>query len=220
VCAPFGHDARVIVVSQPHSGGYAPSVVRIEATDEALLERVAERAGIHLAADPPAWRLLRYSASIEDYEASLDWSSEPEPGWPRKDFAADSLTFRFVSIAGQARLSSFKSPVTHRKIYRIWRNGRAAIVDRDWGRWLYLKYAGAAALLFDSNAQCMAIPATVPLPGLLGRALTLFSGLVPFRRPHPAEAGLSVYVYSGVSPEAAKWFASKLGQEPSLINLS
>lgn len=220
VCAPLGHDARVIVASQPSSGGYAPLAIRIEVTDEVVLELVAKRAGLHLAATPPAWRLLRYSASIENYQAQLVWTSEQDPRWPRRDFAADSLTFSLVHAEGHSRLSSFKDPVTRRQIHRLWHNGRSAMTDRDWGRWLYLNHTGQSVLLFDGNAQRVAVPVTVSLPILLGRALTLFSGLVPHRRPHPVEPTLLIDVYSGVSREAAEFLAVKLKQKLSPIDLS
>jgi len=211
-CSPFGRDARVIVASQPLSEGYAPSAIWIEVTDAGILDRLAECSGVTFAAEPPAWRLLRYSASVKDYEAKLAWTSEPDPEWYRKDFSPGSLTFSWTHAEGQTRLSSFKDPVTQRQIYRIWCNGRAAMVDRDWGRWLYLKEAGIGALFFDSNAQRVAVPATAPLPGLLGRALTLSSGLVPHRLTHPTEPMLLIDVYSAVSREAAEFLAEKLSQ--------
>lgn len=212
-CKPFRYDATVVVEVQPHSGGYAPTAIAVDATEEAILQRVADCAGIRFARQPPAWRILGVSASVAEYEALLSWTSDPDPDWPRKDFNTSMLAFRFDHHEAPTRLSLFTDPVTHRQVDRIWRDGRVANNrDRDWGRWLYLRYFGRDVVLFDCNGQAVGVPVTVPLPRLLARALTLFSGIAPRRQPHPRDPSLEVDVYAGVPKEAAELVADKVGQ--------
>lgn len=216
-CSALGNDARVITVSQRASGGYPPSAIRVEVTDERVLEAVAAASGIRYAAHPPAWALLHYSGSLADYEAQLLWTTDPDPVWPRKDFDAASLTFRSERHDGPPRLSAFRDPLTGRQIHRLWRAGVAATVDRTWGRWLYLQEFGMQALRFHAQLQTVAVPATAPLPGLLGRALALFSGLAAQEAPDPGRPEALADHYTDVPYEAAEMLAAKLGQR--LVNM-
>lgn len=216
-CSQFGNEARVMTVGQRAAGGYTPTALRVEVTNERLLEEVAATAGIQLAAHPPAWALLDYSASLADYEAQLFWTPDPDPSWPKKDFDAASLTFRSDRADGPVRLSAFQDPLTRRQIHRLWRGDIAATVDRIWGRWLYLHAMGVQALSYDPQKQAVGVPATVSLPGLLGRALALFSGLAPDQVSHPGVQQMTFDNYAGVSHEAAEVLAAKLAQP--LVNL-
>jgi hypothetical protein len=188
-------------------------MIAVEATDEALLQHVAERVGIKFVGHPPAWQLLTVSASVDDYEGSLRWTSARDPEWPRKDFDMSTLTFRSDCDEPPTRLSMLSNVVTRRQIHRLWRDGQAADVDRDWGRWLYLRDGGRQVVLFESYAQRVAVPATVPLPRLLARALTLLSGIAPLRQADPRVPSLKVDTYSGVPAEVAGLLADKLGQQ-------
>jgi hypothetical protein len=212
-CSRFGSEARVLTVTQRTAGGYAPSPLRVEVTDEQLLEDVAAAAGLQFARVPPAWALLQFSASVADYEAGLGWTSDPDPVWPRRDFDATSFTFRLEPNEGRYRLSSFRDPRTSRYIHRFWRDGAAATVDRTWGRWLYLKAMNVQALRIDPQLQAVTVPATVPLPGLLARALALFSGLAPHQSSDPERPEITTDSYTNVSLEATAMLAEKLSQQ-------
>lgn len=207
----FGDRVRVITRSQPFSGGYAPAAIHLEATEAELLSEVAKRAEIEYVATPPAWQMLEYSGSAAEYEQQLQWNSDPDPAWPRKDFDPGSLTFRPGGAGAADRLSSFQDPVTRRQIHRLWRSGRATTIDRDWGRWLYLRDLGRSVLRFDELRQTLTVPATAPLPPLLGRALALCSGLAPARQPNPDDAALHMDVYGSVGVAVAELLAEKLG---------
>jgi hypothetical protein len=211
-CTQFGSEARVVAVRQRAPGGYAPIAIRVEVTNARLLAAVAAAVGVRFAAHPPAWALLRFSASLAEYEARLVWTSDPDPAWPRRDFDATSLTFRPDRADGPVRLSSFQDPVTHRQIHRLWRRDVAATVDRTWGRWVYLHAKSVQALSYDPQQQAVAVPATVPLPGLLGRALALFSGLAPAQVSRAGAGKMTFDHYEGVSYEAAEVLAAKLAQ--------
>jgi hypothetical protein len=212
-CSPFGVDAGVVVTAHPYSGGYPPAAIAVEATDEQVLQRVAERGRIHFVARPPAWSILSASASAADYDRSLRWSADPDPAWPRKDFNQATLTFGFERGDETPRFSVFQDPITHRQIHRIWRDSASAVADRDWGRWLHLRDRSLHVVLVDAEALALAVPATIPLPRLLARALALFSGLAPRRQPHPDDGSLLVDVYAAVPSEAAEVVAAKLAQQ-------
>jgi hypothetical protein len=203
---------RVITRNQPFSGGYAPTAIHLEATDAELLGEVARRSGIEFVAEPPAWQMLQCSGSIAEYEEHLEWNADPDPAWPRKDFDPDALTFRIAPRTGD-RLSSFQDPQTRRQIHRLWRSGRAATIDRDWGRWLHLKDLGRSILRFDEAGQALSAPATVPFPPLLGRALALCSGFAPARGSSPENPALQVDVYGGVGAAPVELLAEKLGSD-------
>lgn len=209
----FGERVRVITRSQPFSGGYAPAAIHVEATESELLAEVARNAGIPFASIPPAWQMLRQAGSMAEYEERLDWNTDPDPSWPRRDFDPTTLTFRSGDFGAADRLSSFQNPVSRRQIHRLWSGGRAATVDRDWGRWLHLRNLGRSELLFDERAQTLAVPITVPLPALLGRALALSSGLAPARQPSAEGRVREVDVYGGVGTAAALLLAEKLGTD-------
>jgi hypothetical protein len=210
----FGGSVRVITLSQPFSGGYAPAAIHLEATETGLLSEAAKRAEIPFVDVPPAWQILHYSGSSAEYEAQLQWNSDADPVWSRRDFDPETLTFSPRNSRSGDRLSSFQDPITRRQIHRLWRSGQAATVDRDWGRWLYLKNIGHHPVMrFDGAAQTLSVPATVPLPALLGRALALCTGLAPARRPNLEGASLQVDVYGGVGLAAAELLATKLDMD-------
>lgn len=211
VAARFGKRLRVLVRKQPFSGGYAPDAIELEATDVASLEEAATLAGVEFALAPPAWQLLGYSGSLAEYDAALDWNAEADPAWPRKDFDANTMTFRFGSVLTESRLSVFQDPVTRRQIHRLWRSRRAATVDRDWGRWLHLRDLGRSVIRFSEARQELSVPVTVPLPALLGRSMALCTGLAPTRRGTGNAPRVPVDVYQGVGAAAAALLATKLG---------
>jgi hypothetical protein len=73
-------------------------------------------------------------------------------------------------------------------------------------------------LRFDEAGQTLIVPATVPLPPLLGRALALCSGLAPARRPSLEHPALQVDVYGGIGAAVAELLAEKLGTDPAAQN--
>lgn len=212
-CSSFGQDATVLTLNQPYSGGYAPAMIAVETTDWEVVQRVAERSRVQFVECPPAWTILRASATLDEYESSLAWTTDPDPLWLRKDFNDLSLSFNLEQDEHSLHLSSFMDPVAHRQIHRIWHDGVVATVDRDWGRWLFLNMRSLFIVDFDSEAQIVCIPSTVPLPRLLARSLTLFSGFAPHRRMHPDNPRLQIDVYRGIPREAAELLALKLGQK-------
>jgi hypothetical protein len=216
-CLSSGQEANTIVSGQVYGGGYAPSSIFVQAINEDSLKRIAEQLGIKFEAYPPAWRLINYSAGIDDYETELVWYHEPDPVWPRKDFSTKRLTFSFELEEMSNRLSMFEEPITHRRLFRLHRSIGSAATDMDWGRWVYLR-DNNNVLLFDESRQAVYVPATVPLPGLLARGISLFSGVSPSREPHPEKEGYYVDVYTGIPLEAAELLALKLGQNLMLID--
>jgi hypothetical protein len=212
-CSTVGATAKTIIATHPYSGGYAPSAVLVETDDETALQHVAEQADIHFAPHPPAWSMLSATASISSHDKLTDWTSEPDPTWPRQDFDTSRLAFGTAQDSNEIHFSVFQDPVTHRQVHRLWRGTSATLIDRYWGRWFLLRDRAVSALLFDDDAQLLAVPATVPLPPLHARAIALFSGLAPSRQSHPSNPSLLIDAYAGIPREAAESLASKLDQQ-------
>jgi hypothetical protein len=210
-------EARVIVLTQPYAGGYAPSALAVDAVDDEMLSSVCKNAGIDFVPHPPAWSFLEKSASIAEYECSLLWTTDTDPSWPRRDFSVQYLHYEFPQSDDRPRLSSFKDPISRREIIRYWRGDEVATVDRDWGRWLLLRQKAISVIHFDPAAQMVGIPSTVPLPRLLSRGLALFSGKAPFRKANPRNSLRAIDWYGCVPAEAATWLGEKLGQ-PLLLH--
>jgi hypothetical protein len=212
-CSSFGSNASTIVDAQPSKQAYSPAFIGIQATDDATLEAVAQDLGIPYVSSPPAWNLLHTSASVSQYEASLEWNSDREPDWLKKVFDPGSLAFRSRGVPAEVQLSAFTHPVTRRTVHRIRYGDRAAIVDRDWGRWLLLSQLGVYILRYDPALQRIGVPTTVPLPYLLARSLTLFTGRIPdFVRP-AGDASAGMDVYCNIPLEAAEYLSAQLGQQ-------
>jgi hypothetical protein len=187
-------------------------VVAIETIDDRILDLVGQKARIRVAKDPPGWHILRASKSVAEYETLLQWTTSDDPRWRRRDFNPATLRFGFETVVGESRLSEFQDPITHRRIHKLWRGGRGVIVERDWGRWLLLRELLVRAVTYDANKQTLALPATVPLPPLLGRGLSLFSGFAAERVANPVKSDLNIDIYKNIPREAADFVASHLGQ--------
>jgi len=212
-CSPFGGNALAIVDTQHSNHAYAPAFIGIQAIDDETLEAVAQGLGIPYVSWPPAWNLLHASASISQYEDSLEWNSDRDPDWLKKVFDPDCLAFRSRDAPAEFQLSAFTHPVTRRTVHRIRYRNRAAIVDRDWGRWLLLYKLGIHVLHYDPALQRIGVPTTVPLPYLLARSLSLFTGRTA-DFVHPAgDPSAGTDVYCNIPVEAAEYLSAQLGQQ-------
>jgi hypothetical protein len=210
-CRPEKSNMRVVTVRPGYTGGYAPTAVLVEGTDLEMLGRVADRASITLVPDPPAWSILSYAGGVNQYLGQVEWSNEPDPNWHRRDFNPDTLCYGLSHTDDSFVLSEFQSPTTKRLVHRLRRGEMSATVDRDWGRWILLERLRKCVVVFDSDSQTLAVPATVPVPILLGRALCLLTGVCA-ARVTDERTGKRYDVYSGVSPDVAQTVMEKLGQ--------
>jgi hypothetical protein len=218
-CKATNRRAKLTVNEQLGESRLAPTRVVIQADYAKDIAVVGCSLGIKFETEPPAWRILHFSASLDEYRGILRWSPMRELNWLRKDFSFDSLSYvgGLQQEAG-VRLSRYINPVQNLPLYLIWKEDQCAKVDRDWGRFLALKEAGVGIIKYDPQRFLFAIPRTVPLPRLMARALTLCSGYMP-QFIDTVDASLTgsnwmgLAVYQDVPPQVAQVAATKLGQE-------
>ena len=148
--------------------------------------------GVSLSVYPPALALAEFSASIEDWRATVPW----QEGLGREcTHSYDPVTRRFV----QLRQGGLISPGTRFSLGRFspdWAPGlhlyqlqefptgnalpRAAVVrDRDWAVWLVQQSSGLATIAYCTAEKRLYVPAQLRPPPLLSRALVACSGLLP-----------------------------------------
>src|SRR5262249_32630815 len=126
----------------------------------------------------PAWHLAVRAGDLAGYLTRLSWSDDPEIHWLREDF--DPYTGRFGSPRDtKERLSRYQNPIRGVWSYRLVRGGSSAAVDHSWGRWMALSWASRFVLDYDSSTGLLRVPAKIPLPRLIARALVLCTGRAP-----------------------------------------
>ena len=199
-------------------GSFIPARIAVECETEGALSQLASNLRIGLSPAPPAWVLLDYSGTVEEYAFTCPAVQAPEIDWPRLDFDTEALQFRLPSRTPAVRLSKYQHPARGTTLYQLWRGAAYQNVDRDWGRYLALRESTRNVLAYDARHFLLAVPASAPLPRLLARACALCSGYAP------RQAGLSgkslglpsrsVYeVYSAVPADIAAAVAAKVGQK-------
>jgi hypothetical protein len=204
--------ADLRVTRQDLSGPYTPSVFRVLADSYDSLADVASRLRVSTSLAPAAWSLANALGSIDRYLASLEWSEGADLNWPRRDFNSDQLrleTVPYGTARTQLTLSSYRHPDGWMLEDRLWRDGRYASTNRDWGRFAVLADRGIRVTMYDRRTGGLEVPRQVPLPSLAARCFTLCSGFAPIAR---AGTGLGVWVYGGVPASIFETVASKLGQ--------
>ena len=214
----FGQHVRCDAREHGSDLALVPQRLLIEAESTNQLADIATALRIRFEEEPPAWSLLHFSSSLDEYLAIFEWSAARELNWKRKDFDISSLQFRTIHQAETpTRLSSYSDRVRNLQIHRLWKNGRWVQIDRDWGRYAVLRETGVNVLVYDLQRFLMAVPASAPLPRLFARALALCSGFAaPFIPKHgvsyesPEAWGFTLF--RDVPPQIAEMVATKLGQ--------
>jgi len=195
-----------------------PDVISVEACDESVLKEIADETGAKYDfANPVAWDLVNYSASISDIEKSLKFERLAEVDWKKRYFNKEKLIFSYYPDDSQKglRLTEYINPVNHQKEHYLWDGDCAAESPRDWGRFICLKSAGKNILFYDIRTQCLGIPLTVPLPRILARAVALCSGLIPLIKTLPQQCGghCPMQIYTDIPEVIAMLVSQKLGQK-------
>lgn len=201
-----------------------PPSMMLEASDPSLFMGVGEETGIFVDSQTPAaWALANYSVGVNEYFGSLQKGDIRELNWQRRWFDNASLVFSRADHAGkQSLLVEYTHAVTRDRIYYYWEDGSATEVDKNWGRYLSLSRNRRKVLVYDPRTHCLMVPATVPMPPLIARAMAMCSGKIPcpgYACPAGAAdlpPGHPVDMYRGVPPEYASILARKLGQELTL----
>jgi hypothetical protein len=166
---------------------------------------------------PVAGILLGYALGIEPYVARLKWQDlSPDVSWRRDDFDTTQLRFSTTRVTASTTLSQYSHPhLLHRREHFLVVEGRSALVDRDWGRYVALARFKTNVLRYDDAQKALFVPGAAPLPRIFARALTACSGLAPQSFRHSLTGWVRVFV--GVPAEHAHVLAAKLGQEITQI---
>jgi hypothetical protein len=206
----------VQIQSQVRKSRYAPARIEATASDEGVLSALAHELELRYLAIPSAWSIADLSGSLESRMAALKWLDEPDLNWVRRDFSPTLLRFVPPRVAAlseeEPRLSRYTNPMTNTSIVRLWRNGRSAEIDANFGRFEVLRQAGRRVLTYDERRFVFGEPWGAPLPPLLARALTLCTGEVARDADSvPRQTG-GYHEYAGVPPDVALSVLEKTGQ--------
>src|SRR5262249_31435723 len=147
--------------------------------------------------------------------SGCDWLRTDRLNWEARHFDIERLQFSLHNSDEEVQLIKYIHHSRQYPIYYLWRTTESARIDPDWGRFFILKMAGRNVLHYDRMGSAVVLPATIPLPKLLARALCLCSGLVPSIVPRAAVANSAVSVplfrvYPSVPLEFAQIVAGKL----------
>ncbi|WP_341731447.1 hypothetical protein [Microcoleus sp. EPA2] len=214
-CQSAGDRINLEIKEQASELALIPKRVAVQAEDVRELGAIASSLGIPFLETPSAWSLLHFSASIDDYLATLKSSNDLELSWKRETFEPSSLQFKTIKETdSNIRLGRYNHPSRNTKSYYLWQEGRGTEIDLDWGRYAVLKALRRNVLIYDKRRFTMAVPASANLPRLLERALTLCSGYAATyvqKLPHdPQIQGFKLF--SAIPPQIAEKTAAKLGQ--------
>lgn len=198
-----------------------PDAILIEAAAEPVIKDLASYMRISKFVDySPSAALARFSTNISELKESMNVEIPSDLDWPNKTFDIDRLSFKKGKLPrDKPSLVVYTSPIDQHRLHVYWKENIGHEVDRDWGRYLVLYENGARVVLYDKKSQNFAIPATVPLPRLLARAVTMCSGRVATSAPLTDNkignimAKQPLEIYSAVPAHIAYLIAEKLGQE-------
>lgn len=211
--AAAGVSVRHLAQDQSHR--YAPARIEVTADSRDRIGRLAESLHLFYQPQPAAASLAIRCGSLEEYRASLSWTTQADFDWPRRDFDPDSLRFiphRGGSSENQVVLSTYEHPSGWTRQDRLWHGGRSALTRRDWARFLVLADRRVTVLTYDHSTGTFTVPRQLPLPSIPARALGLCSGRPPRFEPG---LGLGTYVFTDVPAPVAEIVAAKLGQAPA-----
>jgi hypothetical protein len=165
--------------------------------------------------------LKLFSAEICEYEKELidnNETSEEDYGWARRIFNPDSLKYdKNESPTFDRDFALIEYKLNEYTYYnKLWKAGKCYQVDKNWGKYLALKYYGKNVILFDRNHSRVAIPWETPLPRLLAKSIVLLSGLGPDYREID---GRYYRVYENIPSVFTENLFRKLAQKPINIDL-
>lgn len=195
-----------------------PSLIRIEASSHEILMRICSELGIKSNGKAPAsWLLAHASGSIDEYQQTLSFESYSELNWFSRLFDTQSLCFMTSTKCKSSpsdKVIEYTNPANQQKLHKWIREDSAVTVDREWGRYLALKYDSVDILFYNEKTNLLAIPAFVPLPRILARATAMCSGKIPKRLILQFKSAdkMPFDIYDGVTKTIAMLIAEKVGQ--------
>lgn len=129
----------------------------------------------------PQVALQDFSATIVDYENTLQETNENDYDWARYIFNPETFDFdknETPTFDKSFSLVRYKlNEYTYD--YKLWKDNKCYKVDMNWGRFIALKHFQKEVILFDNTKNKVAIPISTPLPRLLSEAIMLLSGKAP-----------------------------------------
>jgi len=127
----------------------------------------------------PQVALQDFSATITDYENTLQETNETDYDWARYIFNPETLDFdknETPTFDKSFSLVRYKlNEYTYE--FKLWKSNKCYKVDMNWGRFLVLKHFDKNVILYGDRK--VAIPTATPLPRLLAESIMLLSGLAP-----------------------------------------
>jgi len=209
-------------VNQPY---LLPSTITIAKQDDSKgvdiergLAEIAEECNVIFEPDKlPQYRLCRFSGSIDEYKSTLvPLDGFKDHGWNTKVFDGDQLKFQAVHpdqidknfCLVEYRLNEYTF------LHRLWINGQAYEVNKNWGRFMILEKEGRDVVFFDRDKSSIAVPASLPLPRLLAEAVTLCSGKAPEARYLKLGDTATVFnIYENIPSFLSDAYFKKIGQK-------
>jgi hypothetical protein len=125
--------------------------------------------------------LQEFSVDITQYEQYVLSHNEVPPedyNWARKIF--NPLTLRFEKV--DSNTFDMDYTLVEYKLreweyhHKLWVKGRCYKVNKNWTRYIIIKRAKRQVVIYDSQKQVVAIPASMPLPRLFAESIALLSG--------------------------------------------
>ncbi|QEC41687.1 hypothetical protein [Pseudobacter ginsenosidimutans] len=169
--------------------------------------------------------LQEFSASIDEYERFVFTNNETFPedyNWARKIFNPQTLRFeKESSIDFDTSYTLVEYKLREWEYYhKLWVNGKCFNVDKNWARYMAIKWAGRQVIFYDSSKQIVAIPASLPLPRLFAESVALLSGRMPLTKSLNLDGRQLWYVlHENVPSIFIQNFFMKLGQTVELKSL-
>lgn len=160
--------------------------------------------------------LQLFSADIDGYERKLllnNETSKEDYGWARKIFNPETLRYeKSVSESFDKSFSLIEYKLNEYTIYyKLWKDDKCYSVDKNWGKYLALKYSGKQCILYDNSRNKVAIPLELPLPRLLAKSIMLSSGLAS---AYSIIENKQYRVYENIPNIFIRNLFTKLKQEP------
>lgn len=168
----------------------------------------------------PAFELAEFSGSLKDYSKNLNLDQNCYTGWKTRNFDSSSLIFKNIKQdridENLALLEYQRNEYTYE--HQLYINGESYKIDKNWGRYFILDTKKMDIILFNRSHKnrlfCeVIVPATVPIPDLINKALICCSGKAP-RREFINHQGSTKWcnIYFNVPFIFASNYFKKLGQ--------
>jgi hypothetical protein len=197
-------------ISQPYYP-VLPNAIILKAVSLEVLKQAASNLGIDFELEhETSSLLLDFSLNVQQIYEELKFDETTELNWRKLVFSTESLSFSTAATSkNEPILAEYTNRITRQKLHLLWVNGKAARVERDWGRFVTLFLKNKNILLYNKKRFQLLVPKNIPLPALVARAVTLKSGIVPVEKIMGQK---KYWMFGGIDPDYAMQVAQKLGQ--------